>query len=119
MCGDYEGVHGDILTEPMIWTPRILSVFASLSSLTRPSVSAVVCVCVCVCEVRGGHSDTSQLHSPLVLALLLAEKGNFPVLYSTPSSFSCSSDLPTHATSCEGEEGVRKGGGRGEGGTCR
>ena len=67
-------------------------------------------VCVCEREVRDGHSDISQLHSPLVLALLLAEKGNFPVLYSTPSSFSCSSDLPTHATSCEGEEGVRKGG---------
>ena len=42
VCRDYEGVHGDILTEPMIWTPRILSVFASLSTLTRPSVSAVV-----------------------------------------------------------------------------
>ena len=41
VCGDYESVH-DILTEPMIWTPRILSVFASLSTLTRPSVSAVL-----------------------------------------------------------------------------
>ena len=51
-----------------------------------------------------GRSDMSQLHSPLVLALLLAEKGNFPVLYSTPSSFSCSSDLPTQATSCVSEK---------------
>ena len=39
-------VHADInrLTEPMMWTPRILSVLASLSSLTRPSASAVVYV---------------------------------------------------------------------------
>ena len=104
-------VCADILTEPMIWTPRILSVFASLSSLTRPSVSAMMCVCVCVCvcvKWCGEHSDTLQLHSPFVLALLLAEKGNFPVLYSMPSSFSCSSDLPTHATSCESEEAVRE-----------
>ena len=44
ICG--RGVHADIdrLTEPMMWTPRILSVLASLSSLTRPSASAVVCV---------------------------------------------------------------------------
>ena len=120
----WRGVHADIniLTEPMMWTPRILSVLASLSSLTRPSASAVVYVwwrvvgggkrgggsgyCVrttllpCVLlPFTTGRSDMSQLHSPLVLALLLAEKGNFPVLYSTPSSFSCSSDLPTHATS--------------------
>ena len=49
VCVDYEGVHADILTKPMIWTPRILPVFASLSGLTRPSASAVVCVCVCMC----------------------------------------------------------------------
>ena len=50
-------VHADInrLTEPMMWTPRILSVLALLSSLTRPLASAAVwcgvvwCVCVCVC----------------------------------------------------------------------
>ena len=115
-------MHADRLTEPMMWTPRILSVLASLSSLTRPSASAVVYVwwrvvgrgkrgggsgycgrttllpCVLL-PFTTGRSDMSQLHSPLVFALLLAEKGNFPVLYSTPSSFSCSSDLPTHATS--------------------
>ena len=51
-----------------------------------------------------GWTNTSQLHSPLVFALLLAEKGNFPVLYSTPSSFSRSSDLPTQATSCVSEK---------------
>merc|ERR1712166_1015575 len=35
----------------------------------------------------------------LALALELAEKGNFPTLYLTPSSFNCSSDFPTLATS--------------------
>ena len=51
---------------------------------------------------NGGHYRGAQLYSsPLVLALLLAEKGNLPTLYSTPSSFSISSDLPTHPTSCK------------------
>ena len=57
ICG--RGVHADIniLTEPMMWTPRILSALASLSSLTRPSASAVVCVCVCVCVLGGRWED--------------------------------------------------------------
>lgn len=38
---------------------------------------------------------------PLVFARLFAAKGNLPILYSTPSSFNISSDLPTHPTSCE------------------
>lgn len=48
------------LTDPRIWAPSIRSVSLWLRIFTRPSVSA------------------------LVFALLLAAKGNLPILYGTP-----------------------------------
>src|SRR6185503_4984131 len=60
---------------PMMCTPRISSVFASAMNLTRPVVS------------------------PSARALALAENGNTPARYSTPSAFSCCSVLPTQAIS--------------------
>ena len=57
---------------------------------------------------------------PFVLALLLAAMGNFPTRNSTPSSLSCSSLLPTQATSWWREGGGGRGRGRGrEGGGGR
>jgi hypothetical protein len=50
--------------EPMMWMPNILSVVASESIFTKPSLSRVV------------------------FALELAEKGNCPVLYLTPAALS-------------------------------
>ena len=79
--------------------------------------------CACVADARWmrgergeGHRETRALtHKsrtagqtriprtvasiPLHLAREFAAKGNLPTLYLTPSSLSCSSDLPTHATS--------------------
>merc|ERR1712038_75021 len=60
---------------PMMCAPSSLSVFLSPRILTKPSVSL------------------------LVLARLLAAKGNLPTEYSTPSDLRSSSDFPTHATS--------------------
>lgn len=60
---------------PITQAPRILSECLSVRILTIPSASL--------------------LH----LALLLAINGNVPTLYSIPSAFNYSSDLPTLATS--------------------
>ena len=40
----------------------------------------------------GLEIERGEVGLPLVLALLLTAKGNFPTLYSRPSSFSASSD---------------------------
>eukprot|EP00835_Amoeboradix_gromovi_P001167 NODE_47_length_27404_cov_0.284270.p12 type:complete len:121 gc:universal NODE_47_length_27404_cov_0.284270:27295-26933(-) len=60
---------------PMICAPNSLSLFASVSTLTNPSVSSTV------------------------LALEFAINGNCPFLYSIFFSFSSFSLYPTHATS--------------------
>ena len=81
-------VHADInrLTEPMMWTPRILSVLALLSSLTRPLASAAVwcgvvwcvCVCVCVCVyVRVHLAITSLLSSLQYQSQMMRKTGGF------------------------------------------
>ena len=45
--------------------------------------------------------DEELAKSSCKKALELAKKGNFPILYVIPSFLSCSSDLPTYATSGE------------------
>lgn len=60
---------------PIIWNPKILSVFLSASTFTNPG------------------------YSSFVFALEFAKKGNFPFVYSIPSPFNYSSVLPTEATS--------------------
>ena len=59
----------------MMCTPRISSVFASAIILTKPSAL------------------------PMPSARPFAIIGNWPVLISRPSAFSCCSVLPTHAIS--------------------
>ena len=60
---------------PKMCTPSSRSVLASDRTLTMPSVSSIA------------------------LARPLAANGNLPTRYSIPASFSCSSVLPTLATS--------------------
>src|SRR5690606_9952862 len=62
---------------PMMCTPRISSVLASATILTKPVVS------------------------PSARARPLARKGNWPALYSRPSALSCCSFLPTQEISGE------------------
>src|SRR6185503_13976779 len=60
---------------PMMCTPRISSVFSAARNFTRPLVS------------------------PRARARALAENGNTPERYATPSAFNCCSVLPTQAIS--------------------